>query len=50
MNCNCKNGLSEGNPEGIRAIWEEYKIPISISGAVIGGVVLYSKFGNKKQK
>jgi len=52
MSCNCDNSLSENTapPQGIRAIWEEYKIPICISGGAVLAVVLYGKFWKSKNK
>ena len=53
MDCNCFNSLRDNKivpPAGIRAIWEEYKLPICISGFAITGVILYGKFGGKKGK
>jgi len=49
MNCSCNNNLSE-KPEGIKAIFEEYKVPICVGGVVICSVFLYRKFGNNKRK
>ena len=37
-------------PSGVRAIWEEYKVPISISGLSIIGVLLYGRFGGRVSK
>ena len=56
LRCNCPHSSgrisdkSGSPPEGIVAIWEEFKLPICISGAAIMGVVLYGKFGDKKVK
>ena len=52
MSCNCNNNLSEKTapPTGAKAVWEEYKIPICLGGAAIGGVLLYSKLGKKQKK
>jgi len=47
MSCNCNNNLSE-KPEGVKAIFEEYKVPICVGGAAIAGVLLYKKFSKKK--
>lgn len=45
-----KNSIiyGETKKEFVELIWSEYKVPISISGISILGVLLYSKFGNKK--
>ena len=60
MSCKCENNLNDTEtinnnkvvvpPEGIKAVWEEFKIPICISGIAISGMILYGKFGNKKKK
>jgi hypothetical protein len=44
MNC---NNLSENSkpPEGMRAIWEEHKIPINVSTVAVLAIILYGKFG-----
>jgi hypothetical protein len=44
---NCRNNLSENTtpPEGIKAIWEQYKIPISVSTVAVLAMILYGKFG-----
>ena len=36
-------------PEGLRAVWEQYKIPITVSVGAILTMVLYGKFGNSSK-
>ena len=60
MSCKCANNLNDTEainnnkvvvpPKGIKAVWEEFKIPICVSGIAISGMILYEKFGNKKKK
>ena len=52
MSCNCRSNLKDNGlkPAGIKAIWSEYKIPISVSGLAICGVILYNKIGNKNKQ
>jgi hypothetical protein len=44
---NCINKLNDDArpPEGIKAIWEQYKIPISVSVGAILTMLIYGKFG-----
>ena len=52
-NCPHCSGLrlsDDAPPEGLGAIWEEYKVPICVSGVAISSALLYRKFGNKSKK
>lgn len=50
MSCNQCNHLSDGPPTGLRAFYEENKVPIGISLVAIGSVTMYAVLKKKPSK